>query len=79
MLSPAGPSSKSFNLEVVLETPDTGGNLSKCPHGEEFSRSSMIQAFDKYSRKNTYGKSRVGWLLLGCTDDLQKDSKTEGC
>lgn len=47
MLGSVGPSSRSLSVGVVLETPDTGGNLSKYPHGEEFSRSSVRQVFDK--------------------------------
>lgn len=70
MLSPVGPSSKSLNLGVVLETPETGGNLGKYPHGEEFSRSSMRQVFDKYRKDSVYKNSRIGWLLLSCIDDL---------
>lgn len=64
LLSPVGLS-KSCKLGVVLETPDTGGNLGKCPQGEEFSRSSVIQAFDKYGENNVYKNSRVGWSLPG--------------
>ena len=70
MLSPVGPSSKLLNLGVVLETPETGGNLGKYPHGEEFSRSSVRQAFDKYGKDSVYKNTRIGWLLLGCIDDL---------
>ena len=35
----------------------------------------MRQAFDKYGKNNVYESSRIGWLLLGCTDDLLKDNE----
>lgn len=39
----------------------------------------MTHAFAKYGENNAYKNSNVGWLLLGCVDDLQKDNETEGC
>lgn len=77
VLSPVGPSSKLLNLRMFVENPDTGGNLGKYPHGEEFCRSSVRQAFDKYGKNSVSENSRIGWLLLGCIDDLQKDNRPQ--
>lgn len=60
MLSPLGFSSKSFNLGMVLDTPDTGGNLGKCPRGEDFSRRSLTRACAKYGRTMPIGRVELG-------------------
>lgn len=49
MLSPVGPliANHSMWRWSWRQTLDTGGNLGKYPHGEEFSRSSVREVFDK--------------------------------
>ena len=58
---------------VLRQTPKP--NLGKYLHGEEFCGSSMRQAFDKCGKNSVSENSRIGWLLLGCVDDLQKDNE----
>lgn len=35
----------------------------------------MRQAFDKCGKNSVSENSRIGWLLLGYVDDLQKDNE----
>lgn len=63
LLSPVGFSSKLLNVGMALDIPDTGGNLGKCPRGEEFSRSSMTKAFNKYGENNQCLQEEWTWLV----------------